>query len=627
MMFRKLIKHAIFYCFSLFFTVELSFSSVQEESSPSTITELKAAIIQVLEKTKTPAVGLALINKDSTTWITGLGKADVERNIEADENTMFRIGSTSKMYVSLAILKLCEEGRLSLKDKVRELAPEIEFINAWSETNPILVEQLLEHTTGWDDMHLADYALNADGFSLKEGLDYHPHSRISRWIPGTRMSYCNSGPPVAAYIIEKITGQTFEDYIQQHFFQPMGMENMTYFATDMYKAHGATLYMEGKPQKYWNISVRPSGSINASPKDMARTLRFFIDRGLADRTRLISEASLKRMETTVSTIGAKAGLQYGYGLSNYSSPYKQFVYRSHNGGVNGGLTDFSYLPEHNLGYVVMINSGSGSAQYQITQLIREFQTKEIDKEEVEVQGSKPGVSNSIEGYYIAINPRIQLSWFLQRIIGIKRIWTKEGHTHVKNALGGWPQKYLPAANGIFYAPETGKIGMVKTVDPLAGAVLHNGTEVLQPVSPLLFYGQLFLFATWIIGIFSSIIFGIYTLFRYFKRSVKDGSSVSIALWPFIASLAILFSYLFEFIATSNPIKILGSINFISVSIMVLSITFACVSVLAVIIVIKERNANIGKSLLWHSAVVSLLHLMVTGYLMWHGMIGLQTWSY
>ena len=232
----------LIFIFLSLLVLEPSFSWAQEKSSPGTISELETAIVKVLEQTKTPAVGLALVNKDSIVWIAGLGKANVEQEIEATENTMFRIGSTSKMFVSLAVLKLQEEGRLSLKDKVMDLAPEIEFKNAWSETSPILVEHLLEHTTGWDDMHLIDYALNDPDLSLKEGLDYHPDSRISRWIPGTRMSYCNSGPPVAAYIIEKITGQRFEDYIQEHFFQPMGMENTTYFASEQYQQLGATLY-------------------------------------------------------------------------------------------------------------------------------------------------------------------------------------------------------------------------------------------------------------------------------------------------------------------------------------------------------------------------------------------------
>ena len=97
------------------------------------------------------------------------------------------IGSTSKIFVALAVLKLVEQGKLSLDDTLADLAPDVAFENPWEETHPIRVVHLLEHTTGWDDIHLPEYAHNQpDPVSLKEGLDFHPHSRISRWRPGSR---------------------------------------------------------------------------------------------------------------------------------------------------------------------------------------------------------------------------------------------------------------------------------------------------------------------------------------------------------------------------------------------------------------------------------------------------------
>lgn len=605
----------------------LSSVQAQEKSTPGTVAELKIAIEKVLEQTKTPAVGLALINRDSSVWISALGKANIEHNIKATENTMFRIGSTSKMFVSLAILKLQEEGRVSLRDKVKDLVPEIEFKNPWSKTSPIVVEHLLEHTTGWDDMHLVDYALNDPNLTLKEGLDFHPDSRTSRWIPGTRMSYCNSGPPVAAYIIEKITGQTFEDYIQEHFFEPMGMEHMTYFASDQYKLLGATLYKDGEPQKYWNISVRPSGAINASPKDMANMLQFFINRGRVDSLQLISEASLKRMETPTSSTGAKAGLEYGYGLSNYSSSHKRFVYRSHNGGVNGGLTDFSYLPEHKLGYAVMINSGNTNALSRITKLIREFQTKYIRDGEIGRSKIEPNQEHTIAGYYVPINPRIQMNYYLERILNVKHIWTKDNYTIIKGLFGGWPQIHISVEDRKYLVTETGKVSMVQVIDPLAGEVVHYGSQVLKRVSPLLVFGQLILGVAWIVGSITSLFLGIFWSIRYLKRKIPVSPALSVLVWPFVASLVLLISIILNFLSFSNPIELLGTMNFLSVSIMLLGICFALASAWSVVNVINKRKAIIDKYIYWHSVIVSGLHVTVTSYLLWYGLIGLQTWSY
>ena len=78
------------------------------------------------------------------------------------------------------------------------------------------------------------------------------------------------------------------------------------------------------------------------------------------------------METPATTTGAAPGLEAGYGLSNYSSSHKEFVFRSHNGGVNGGITELAYLPEFGIGHAFMINAGNGDAFNRISILIRNF---------------------------------------------------------------------------------------------------------------------------------------------------------------------------------------------------------------------------------------------------------------
>ena len=591
-----------------------------------TIADLQGAIEKVMEETGTPAIGLALMDGDSTVWLAGLGKADIENDIKADENTMFRIGSTSKMFVSLAILKLQEEGRVNLKDKVRELVPEIGFVNPWHETNPILVEHLLEHTTGWDDMHLKEYALSEPGITLKEGLDFHPDSRISRWVPGTRMAYCNSGPPVAAYIVEKITGQPFESYIQEHFFEPMGMENATYFVSDSYKRLGATLYIDGEPQKYWHISLRPSGSINASPKDMARMLDFFINRGRIDSVSLISESSLQRMETTHSTTGAAAGLEHGYGLTNYSTPHSSFVYRSHNGGVNGGLTDFSYLPGHGLGYVFMINSGNGSALYRISKLIRNFQTKHLQADSASRPQAAPKSVHDMTGYYVPINPRVQMFYFFERIVGVKRLFHRDSSLYIRPLLSSWPEKYFPAGEGKYTYSKTGKIHVVQVTDPLAGEVVHEGSLVLKPISALVAFGQLVLAAAWAIGSGFAIILGIIWSIRYRMGIIPGGANISVRLWPFIAALLFLAIFILVAIIPPGDFESIGTVGFIPVSLMILTICFALAAIWSVVNVIKNRHAEIDTFLYWRSTVLSVLHLLMACYLLFHGVIGIRTWA-
>jgi CubicO group peptidase (beta-lactamase class C family) len=617
--------------FMLVFNTTLLLGQKQEKNDPpQTITELRTAIEKVLDETKTPAVGLALVSRDSAVWIASLGKSNIEKNSVATENTMFRIGSTSKMFVSLAILKLQEEGRVNLKDRVRDLVPEIEFKNSWEDTAPVLVEQLLEHTTGWDDLHLTEYALNEPKFSLKDGLDFHPHSRTSRWVPGTRMAYCNSGPAVAAYIVEKISGQRFEDYIQENFFEPMGMQTATYFESETYKQLGATLYSDGKPENYWNIIMRPAGAINASPKDMAKMIKFFISRGRVDSIRLISEASLNRMETPASSIGAKAGLEYGYGLSNYTSPHENFMYRSHNGGVNGGLSDFSYLPTHNVGYAVMINAGNSSAMRRIVNLVREFQVKDLVPEKIEV--SEPmNNQEDISGYYSAINSRSQLFFFFERIASVQHVWHKGDALFSRNLLGGPTEKYVQKNENQFTSIKTGRISLVQVEDPLAGRVIHisnhAGPRVFMPISPWIVFGQLTILVLWILWTVSATIFAVVWSIRYWMGELSGGANIWVRLYPVISGLLFLAIIVTVIIATaSDPLKVLGNVSAISLLLCALTFFFALTSAWSVVYITKMRHVKMNRVVYWYSATLSTLHLLVTCYLLWHGVIGIQTWS-
>ena len=332
-----------------------------EKPKPAqSIDELRQQLEKILKDTHTPGVSVAIVHRDGPEWIAGLGTADVASSRANTADTLFRIGSTSKAFTSLSILMLVDQGKLSLDDPVHKLAPDLWFENPWEATDPIRVVHLLEHTTGWDDIHLREYAKQApDSMSLHDGLEYDHHSRISRWRPGTRMAYCNSGPPAAAYIVEKLTGQRFEDYVQQNLFGPIGMKTASYFrsspATTLYHDDGKT------PYPYWGILMRPAGSINASANDMAAYVQFYLNRGAAGGKQIVPAADIDRMESPKSTWAAKDGMKAGYGLSNYWSVEDGFVYHGHDGGVDGGLTDMSYMADNNVGYFFSINSASGDA--------------------------------------------------------------------------------------------------------------------------------------------------------------------------------------------------------------------------------------------------------------------------
>ncbi|MEM8896153.1 MAG: serine hydrolase [Bacteroidota bacterium] len=145
---------------SILYTTLFYSLSAQDATSTSRIDELLQSLDSIIEETKNPAIGFAVVKGDSTIIAGARGVRDLDTGAEANEETLFRIGSFSKMFVALSVLKLQEERKISLKDKVMDLASEIEYTNPWEETNPILLEHLMEHTTGWNDLHLTEYAHN-----------------------------------------------------------------------------------------------------------------------------------------------------------------------------------------------------------------------------------------------------------------------------------------------------------------------------------------------------------------------------------------------------------------------------------------------------------------------------------
>ena len=141
--------------------VTACFAQAKKEETPKpaqSIAELKQQLEKILSDTHTPGVSVAIVHRDGPEWVVGLGKSDVATNRATADETLFRIGSTSKAFASLSILKLVNEGKLSLMDPVHKLVPEIWFENRWEATDPVRVVDLLEHTTGWDDLHMREYA-------------------------------------------------------------------------------------------------------------------------------------------------------------------------------------------------------------------------------------------------------------------------------------------------------------------------------------------------------------------------------------------------------------------------------------------------------------------------------------
>jgi len=128
-----------------------------------------------------------------------------------------------KELYGLALLRLADEGKIDLNTPVSEIAPEIIIENPWADTDPVRIIHLLEHTAGFDDSRTSWFYFDGPPKSLRQALEEKAQLRHVRWRPGTRFSYSSPGYTLAGYVLEKTTGQPYEEYLRQNLLIPMGM--------------------------------------------------------------------------------------------------------------------------------------------------------------------------------------------------------------------------------------------------------------------------------------------------------------------------------------------------------------------------------------------------------------------
>ena len=588
---------------------------------------LTAEIQEILDEHRIPGASVALVDRERTLWAGGVGKADVAAGIDATADHLFRIGSIAKSFTALAVLHAVEDGLLDLDTPVRELVPEVAFTNPWEETHPVTVAMVMEHTAGFDDIHFREYAKVDDpDITLAEGLAYNPGSRVSRWRPGTHMSYSNSGPAIAAYAVEKITGTAFEDYVRENVFDPLGMETSTFrFPRDAallargYEATGVSA------ANYDHIIVRPSGALNASAREMARYLRMMINRGTLDGVRVLAPETITRMETPTTTLAARAGSTYGYGLGNFTSVVNGHLFHGHNGGITGFASTSAYSSDLGVGFSVSINRPSDGIQ-DIVALVGERLTERFEKP----RGTVAAVSNdelrTITGWYRSITPRQQLAHILSRFFTIQHVTLEEGKLFLA-PLGGARRELVPVTATSFRYGDQPIATMFSVADDEGNPILQQGLAgSYGRVSGAWLIFQSLVAATTLLLLLSAVFFApVWSAARIV--GLMKTIPLQTLLFPLLATVSIFASFVLPFTLSLDPIQDLGTLTGVSLTIFVGSLVFAALTALSLHASFRSYAIKTNRFVRLHSRLVSLACTVVLLYFWSNGLIGLRMWAY
>jgi CubicO group peptidase (beta-lactamase class C family) len=589
---------------------------------PKTVEEFRLAVRQVLSDTGVPGAGLALVRMSGVEWAGGVGVADRENNTPVTADTHFRAGSISKTFIASALVQMYLDGDIELDSPVAELASEVSIDNAWEITDPVRVIHLLQHTAGFDDMHfneIYNVAGPAD-MPLVDVLRLNPASRVVRWRPGTRMSYSNPGYALAGYLIEKVTGERYEDRIAERIFKPAGMPTSSFYLTKDDEALLARGYRDrtGAPVPFTPIYLRPAGNLHTSALELGNFVHMLLNWGETETDLVIDPEYLSNMEHPRTTLASHAGLRNGYGSGIASSFVDGFPMLGHGGGIDGFISTYAYSTSRDVGYVILLNSThSQDALRRIARLATRYLKMDVEAPPKPTVAVPEATLRTYEGYYHDANPRNQAAAFLEWLM-VGRTISVDGDHLLATPVFGSPQPLLPASDTLFRLeadPEPTRVFIPGDAGQmiLAGGSLYAERWPRWRIESV----RWTVLASAAIVLTPLVMVGIWI----FRR----GSGFW-ALKMFLLLCAV--AFVLPVIGIMNvDDRQLGTKNIWTAAMFAGSLLMPAAAILAFLFTIDAWRNDAGRWLRTYGLIVSIAALVVSGYLSAWGMIGFMPWSF
>jgi CubicO group peptidase (beta-lactamase class C family) len=599
---------------------------------PKSLEEFQSAAKKILDAERVPGAGIALVSNGSVLWCGGIGKADISQNHDITCDTEFRVGSISKTFVSLALLKLEEESRINLQSRLQDVAPEVPFKNPWESTNPVRITNLLEHTAGFDDMALREVYNTKDSpdISILRTLQKFPGPQNVRWPPSTRFAYSNPDYGVAGYVIEKISGQPWTGYLRKNILEPLEISAGDFDLTKENRPLLAQGYQKSgdkppTPVVYKEIYLRPAGDMKASPGELAKLVQFFLRRGAAAEKQLLKPETIARMEYPQTPLSSRNGLRLGYGLANYTEVEGGVVTHGHDGGIDGFISTYRYMPEENWGYVVLLNGDfSGKALGDLNKLAIDFLSKDFPKPQPTTPVVSAGELEKFAGFYASRAPRNQIFAFLTELLDNKRVRLQNGQLAVSGMFSKprpiffvgknlFRSEKDPEATVAFFPNASGQMCLVAQGD--------GGTAYAERINPIWPYLRLCVLALSAILLASSLPYAIVWIILWLSRRLKDVKHLSVRAVPFFAVLSLLIA----FFGAAKSIDTLGAFGFWSTLFFLGTTAFAVLSLIGLWLAVSVPRSEIHPAIRIHSLLVSLACCVLTIFLAaWH-LLALRLW--
>ncbi|MBA3569522.1 MAG: beta-lactamase family protein [Pyrinomonadaceae bacterium] len=341
---------------------EVGTEQLTADQIPSGVHELTAVDVEAfldgivplqLERDDIAGATVAVVKDGKLLFAKGYGYADYEKKkpVSAEE-TLFRSGSVSKLFTWTAVMQLVEQGKLDLDRNVNEYL-DFKIRDAFGQ--PITLKNLLAHTPGFEEQIKDLFTVGSESPNLGAYLKTHIPARI--YPPGTVPAYSNYGAALAGYIVERVSGRPFNEYVEQNIFKPLGMDHSTFRqplppTLASFMSNGYQLASD-EPKPFEVVVPFPAGSMSTTASDTARFMLAHLQNGKLDSALMLRPETVQLMHSRLFALDPAANAM-AYGFYEESRNGRRII--GHAGDTLYFHSDLHLIPDAGVGFFVSHNS-------------------------------------------------------------------------------------------------------------------------------------------------------------------------------------------------------------------------------------------------------------------------------
>ncbi len=323
-----------------------------------------AKIAHVMEQYKIPGVSIALVDDQRVVWSQGFGFADVAAQRPATADTLYRVGSISKLLTDAAALQLVDQGKLQLDEPVQPLLPGFapRLLNAQGTAGSITPRMLMTHHAGLP----RDVIKSFQTATPPRFTDTTAHfADYLAYQPGQILSYSNIGLTVLGSLVERVAGVPFEQQMQRAVLTPMGMSHSAFATAVSESAEMSKSYQGRDALPAVPLRDVPAGGLNSSVNDLSRFMEMVFANGQSNGHQILKPETVAAMLQPQNTavpldFDTQVGLGWFLQMPSKTRIPGAGLVAAHGGALDGYRSFMGILPDHKLGVAVLTNSTTGT---------------------------------------------------------------------------------------------------------------------------------------------------------------------------------------------------------------------------------------------------------------------------